>query len=78
MQERQRRATVSSPARALKLHVENLRYYLEHALEEAVELQSHVGEDISAVDDKLSKLAEWADEILQVIGELEGAQKSAR
>jgi hypothetical protein len=62
---------VPSPAKVLSIHVENLRFYLERALEEAAELQDHVGEDIAPVDAKLRKLSEWVSEIQQVIGELE-------
>jgi hypothetical protein len=47
---------VTSPAKVLSIHVENLRFYLERALEEAAELQDHVGEDIAPVDAKLRKL----------------------
>jgi hypothetical protein len=69
---------VTSPAKVLALHVENLRFYLERALEEAADMQDHVGEDIAPVDQKLKKLSEWVSEIQQVIGELEdGAPANA-
>ena len=55
----------------MSIHVENLRFYLERALEEAAELQDHVGEDVAPLDAKLRKLSEWVSEIQQVIGELE-------
>ena len=62
---------MTSPAKKMSLHVENLRFYLERALEEAAELQNHVGEDTAPVEDKLMKLSQWVNEIQQVISELE-------
>jgi hypothetical protein len=68
---------VTTPAKVLSLHVENLRFYLERALEEAADLQDHVGEDIAPVDEKLKKLSEWVSEIQQVIAELEEGSAAA-
>ena len=62
---------MTSPAKVLSIRVENLRFYLERALEEAAELQDHVGEDTVAVEDKLRKLSERVSQIQQVIEELE-------